>query len=79
MKKLVLAATLATFTTATLADIMITGKYKGKISEDSTTKNYKYVGDLDLTLKGKAGDTTFTSTFENIGKNGATAVTVKQS
>ena len=76
---MVLAAAMATLATASMADIMLTGKYKGKMSEDSTTGNMKYNGDLDLTLKGKAGDTVFTSTFENIGKNGTTAVTVKQS
>ena len=40
MKTLVLAAALATLSTATLADLSITGKYEGKISEDSTTNNY---------------------------------------
>lgn len=79
MKKLILAATMATLATASMADVMITGKYEGKISEDSTTGNMKYNGDLDLTLKGKVGDTVYTSTFENIGKSGSTAVTVKQS
>lgn len=79
MKNLLLATAMATLTTASMADLSITGKYKGKISEDSTTKNYKYVGDLDLTLKGKAGDTIFTSTFENIGKSADKTVKVKQS
>jgi hypothetical protein len=78
MKNLLLATAIATLTTASMADLSITGKYKGKISEDSTTGNYKYNGDLDLTLKGRAGDTQVTSTFENIGKNDTNAVTVKQ-
>jgi hypothetical protein len=78
MKNLVLVATMATFATSALADLSITGKYKGKISKDSTTQNYKYNGDLDLTIKGRTGDTQMTSTFENIGKNGSTDVTVKQ-
>jgi len=78
MKKIVLATMLAAFGTASVADVMINGKYKGKISEDSSTGNYTYNGDLDLTLKGKAGDTVFTSTFENIGKSGTTEVKVKQ-
>ena len=59
MKKIVLATMLAAFGTASVADVMINGKYKGKISEDSSTGNYTYNGDLDLTLKGKAGDTVF--------------------
>ena len=75
---MVLAAAMATLATASMADVMITGKYKGAFSENSDG-NMKYNGDFDLTLKGKAGDTVYTSTFENIGKSGSTAVTVKQS
>ena len=69
MKKLVLATALATVASAATAEIMINGKYKGKISED-TSGSYKYVNDLDLTIKGKFGDTVMVSTFENIGKTG---------
>jgi len=69
MKKLVLATALATLITVSFADVMISGKYEGKIKEDSTTGNYTYTSDIDLTLKGKVGDTVMTSTFENIGKS----------
>lgn len=69
MKKLVLATALATMATVSFADVSISGKYQGTIKEDSTTGNYTYTNDLDLTLKGKVGDTVMTSTFENIGKD----------
>ena len=78
MKKLVLATALATMATVSFADVMITGKYEGKMKEDSTSGNYTYTSDLDLTLKGKVGDTVMTSTFENIGKKTDKSVLVKQ-
>jgi len=78
MKKLVLATALATMASVSFADVMISGKYEGKMKEDSTTGNYTYTSDLDLTLKGKVGDTVMTSTFENIGKKADKSVLVKQ-
>jgi len=76
MKNLISAIAIATMTTATFADVSITGAYEGTVTENTTTSNYEYSQDLDITVKGKMGDTTVTATFEDM--TGGSTVTSKQ-
>jgi len=76
MKNLFTAIAIASLTTATFADVSITGAYEGTVTENTTTSNYEYSQDLDITVKGKMGDTTVTATFEDM--TGGSTVTSKQ-
>jgi len=76
MKNLFTAIAIASLTTATFADVSITGAYEGTVTENTTTSNYEYSQDLDITVRGKMGDTTVTATFEDM--TGGSTVTSKQ-
>ena len=75
MKKQILAAVAASMVSAySIADISITGAYEGVIS--NSTGASTYTDDLDLTIKGRNGDTTVTATLEDM--SGGQAVTSTQ-
>ena len=76
MKNLFTTIATASLTTATFADVSITGAYEGTVTENTTTSNYEYSQDLDITVRGKMGDTTVTATFEDM--TGGSTVTSKQ-
>ena len=60
------------------ADISITGAYEGEFSNGGSGA-YEYTQDMDLTIKGKSGDTTVTATLEDLGKDANnTAVSTNQ-
>ena len=59
---------------SSFADISITGAYEGTIS--NSTGASTYADDLDLTIKGRNGDTTVTATLEDM--SGGQAVTSTQ-
>jgi len=67
MKKSFIAAAVAAsfLTTSAIADISITGNYEGTFTGGNGPANYAQ--DLDLTVKGKSGESTVTMMLEDIG------------
>lgn len=65
MKNIILATTMVTLTSVAFADITITGKYEGTITDGNPGAS-TYAQDLDLTLKGTTEGASVTATIENL-------------
>jgi hypothetical protein len=77
-KQLLIAAVAASMTSVAMADVSISGEYEGIISQ--STGGAAFVQDLDLTIVATAGDTSVTTTIEDLtGASALTATTVKLS
>jgi len=77
-KQLLIAAVAASMTSVAMADVSISGAYLGKISQSAGGASFAQ--DLDLKIVAKSGDTTVTTTVENLATATAlTATTVKLS
>ena len=72
--KLISAIAAGMLSATAFADISITGAYEGVIS--NSTGASTYTDDLDLTIRGKQGDTTVTATLEDM--SGGQTVTSTQ-
>ena len=77
-KQLLIAAVAASMTSVAMADVSISGEYEGTVSQ--STGGASFAQDLDLTIVATAGDTSVTTTIEDLATATAlTATTVKLS
>jgi hypothetical protein len=70
-KQLLIAAVAASMTSVAMADVSISGAYLGKIAQSAGGASFAQ--DLDLKIVAKSGDTTVTTTVENLGTTFGTA------
>ena len=77
-KQLLIAAVAASMSSVAMADVSISGEYEGTLSQ--STGAASFAQDLDLTIVATSGDTSVTTTIEDLSTNTAlTATTVKLS
>ena len=77
-KQLLIAAVAASMSSVAMADVSISGEYEGTLSQSTGTASFAQ--DLDLTIVATSGDTSVTTTIEDLSTNTAlTATTVKLS
>jgi len=77
-KQLLIAAVAASMSSVAMADVAISGEYEGTLSQ--STGAASFAQDLDLTIVATSGDTSVTTTIEDLATNTAlTATTVKLS
>ena len=77
-KQLLIAAVAASMSSVAMADVAISGEYEGTLSQ--STGAASFAQDLDLTIVATSGDTSVTTTIEDLTTNTAlTATTVKLS
>ncbi len=72
-KQLLIAAVAASMTSVAMADVSISGVYSGTVSQ--STGAATFAQDLDLTIVAKSGDTTVTTTVENLATATALSAT----
>ena len=71
-KQLLIAAVAASMTSVAMADVSISGAYLGKVAQSTGAATFSQ--DLDLKIVAKSGDTTVTTTIENMGVGGLYAM-----
>jgi hypothetical protein len=64
-KQLLIAAVAASMTSVAMADVSISGAYLGKVAQSTGAATFSQ--DLDLKIVAKSGNTTVTTTVENMG------------